>query len=137
MVTFTYKWFVIFYFAISTLSVVFGLIWLINPGKITLQTQKALGEKPPKRILQLLKYLLIFDILNLVFAFFPFRWIHIGYVIWVFIAVYVVGRFMLNWSAFSEYWLKHQDKLPTFFRRLGAVLLVVGVSTYLILYLII
>lgn len=135
MEVFAYKWFIVYYFMISALFSIQGLVWLFNPNHISAQTRKTIQEnKPPKKAIQIIKYLFLFSLISLVLSFFPFNWVHLVYSLWIFVMIYISGRFFLNWESFCAIWKEKKTGLERFFQRTGGFFVGIGIATFLVLY---
>lgn len=134
MEIFTFKWFVLGYFILSGLLTVQGLVLMFSPVLYVKKFEKnKVSEKAPSSLIRLIKYLFLFGLLSFSFSFFPFKIQHFFYSIWILTMVFVVGKTLVNWQGFCQYWVEHSDKLNLFFQKLGAFCLIIGLVTFVIL----
>lgn len=135
MEVFAYKWFTVYYFMISALFSIQGLVWLFNPNHISDLTRKAIQENLfPKKAIRIIKYLFLFSLISFILSFFPFNWARFVYSIWIFVMIFISGRFFLHWENFCEIWKTKKTGLERFYQRLGGFFLGIGIATFLVLY---
>ena len=135
MEAFAFKWFFIYYFALSALFTIQGIIWLIQPSSITEKTRGLIQQTTaPKQPIRIIKYLLLFSLASFAVSFFPLNWVNLLYSLWGLTMVYIAGRFFLKWEDFCAFWESHETGLERFFQRTGAFFLGIGIATFLILY---
>lgn len=135
MEAFSYKWFVLFYFILSAGLTIQGLVWLFAPASVTQKTRRSFtSEKAPSAIIKVIRYLFLFNLVSFILSFFPLSWNHLVYSFWVFVMIFAVGRFLVNWTHFKTFWENREAGLERFFRRTGALLLMIGLATFVLLY---
>lgn len=131
---FTYKWFLLGYFILSGMFTIQGLVLMFSPALYVKKFQKFnSSDKAPPGLIKLIRYLFLFGLLSFIFAFFPFKIQHILYSLWVFTMIFVVGKTLVNWKGFCQYWEVNSKKLDLFFQKLGALCLIIGIATFVIL----
>jgi len=111
-----------------------GLVLMFSPALYKNKFQKYnSAEKAPSGLIKIIRHLFLFGLLSFIFAFFPFKIQHILYSFWIFTMIFVVGKTLLNWKGFCEYWEENSKKLELFFQKLGAFCLIIGIATFVIL----
>lgn len=132
---YAYKWFVVYYFLLSLFMIYPGAKWLFASEIAIKRMSEFLKlEKPPATFLKLLKYLFLFSGVNLALSFFPFNWKHLFHSVWMLMMIFIVGRFLVNWESFGQYWEKRAESLPSFFQKVGALIIFCGFATGILMY---
>ena len=119
MEQFTYKWFLLGYFILSGVFTIQGVVFMFSPALYVKKFQQFNSdEKAPSALIKIIRYLFLFGLLSFVFALFPFKIQHILYSCWIFTMVLVIGKTLVNWRGFCQYWEENSKKLELFFQKL-------------------
>jgi hypothetical protein len=134
MEVFAYKWFVIGYFLLSGYFTVYGLFLMITPSTIAKKFAVYIeSEKAPIPFIRTIRYLFFIGLLSSFLSFFPFKYYHLLYSLWIFMMIFTLGKTLVNWGGFCDYWKAHSDKFELFFQKLGAFFLIIGIATFVLL----
>ena len=135
---FSTKWFLLYYLALGLFAVGFGLYLILkkeNTQKYLLEAAR--DEKPPRLLIRILKYLLLFTLPGFALSFFPFSWIELLFTLWSLLLVYLAGIRLVRWQQTSKLIRAKADSLDDLSRKWGAIMVAVGLAIFLLAYLVI
>jgi hypothetical protein len=98
-------------------------------------TREAEAKCLPSHILKLLRYLLLFSTIGVVFSFGPIQPLTLFHSVFGLGMCFIVGRWLLQWEHLSELILSEKTRIPGAVRKFGIVLLSWGIFSVLILML--
>lgn len=130
---FSAKWFTLYFVVLGCFLVGFGLYLILKKQKAaTFLLEATSQENPPRLLLQILKYFLLFTLPGLVLAFFPFSWIELLFTLWSLLLVYLAGIQLVRWKQRRSIIKASADSLPHSIRRSGAIMVAVGLAIFLL-----
>lgn len=135
---FSAKWFFFYYCITGLLMLGSGGYLILKNHRINNFLQTAAGqEKPPRLLITILKYFALFTLPGLALSFFPFSIIELLFTLWSLLLVYIAGIRLVRWGE-SRRLIKAQPKqAPDLIRKVGAIMVAVGFSIFLLAYLVI
>jgi len=97
--------------------------------------REAEAKRLPSHILKLLRYLLLFSTIGIVFSFGPIQPLTLLHSLFGLGMCFLVGRWLLRWEHLSELILAEKEKIPGAVRKFGILLVSWGVFSALLLIL--
>lgn len=135
---FSTNWFILYTLAVGLLAVTGGLALILKKEKVASYfTEAASDEKPPIRLVRILKYFLLFSLPGLILAFIPFSWIELLFTLWSLLLIFIAGLQLVRWEESRTLIKAHAENLPVIIRRNGAIMVSVGLAIFLLAYFII
>ncbi|HKK47421.1 MAG TPA: hypothetical protein VJ964_17970 [Balneolaceae bacterium] len=133
--TLSAKWFIL-YFALLGILLIGSGIFLILKKKMSSRfiLEATTHEKPPRLLVRILKYLLLFTLPGLVLSFMPFSWIELLFTLWSLLLVYIAGIQLVRWDERRAVIKSQAKDLPNVIRRSGAIMVAVGSALLLLAY---
>lgn len=96
-------------------------------------TREAEAKRLPSHILKLLRYLLLFSTIGVVFSFGPIQPLTLFHSVFGMGMCFLVGRWLLSWEHLSELILAEKEKIPRAVKKFGILLVSWGVVSILII----
>ncbi len=96
-------------------------------------TREAEAKRLPSHILKLIRYLLLFSTIGIVFSFGPIQPLTLLHSLFGLGMCFLVGRWLLKWEHLSELILAEKEKIPGAVRKFGILLVSWGVFSILII----
>lgn len=132
------KWFIFYYLTLGTLGICMGIYLLLRRKTVSENFEQALKqEKPPRLLIRILKYFLLFTLPGFIFSFIPFSWIELLFSVWSLLLVYLAGAQLVRWKQISKLIRKSDRTLRDIILYSGVIMLTVAVATFLLAYLVI
>lgn len=132
------KWFAIYYLAIGFFLVGSGFYLILKKAKAKqFLLSAADDEKPPRLLVLILKYFLLFTLPGLIFSFLPFSLIELLFTLWSLLLVYIAGIRLARWDQSRTLIRASSEKLPEVIRSSGAIMVSVGLAIFLLAYFVI
>jgi hypothetical protein len=129
----SYNWFLLYYFSLSLLILILGLVWILRPFTFAEYLLiSARQEKRPVALVTMLRYFALFTLLSLIFSFFPFSWSELIFTFWCFGIVYLGGSYLLRWEVIRDIIIEKKSEINRVIRRLGATMLAVSVLIFML-----
>ena len=136
--TFSAKWFFFYYCIVGLLLLGGGGYLIFKNHRINNFLQTAADqEKPPRLFITILKYFALFTLPGLVLSFFPFSIIELLFTLWSLLLVYIAGIRLVRWGESRRLIKVQPQQLPAVIRKVGAIMVAVGFSIFLLAYLVI
>lgn len=132
------KWFIFYYMTLGTLSICSGIYLLLRHKTVSENFEQALKkEKPPRLLVRVLKYFLLFTLPGFIFSFIPFSWIELLFSVWSLLLVYLAGVQLVRWKQTGKL-LRNSDRaLKDIIFYSGAIMLTVAIAIFLLAYMVI
>ena len=138
LANFSAKWFVIYYILLGLILSISGILLVVNRQKATeFLSSAADSEKPPRLFIRVLKYFLLFTLPGIVLSFFPFSWIELLFTLWSLLVVYIAGLQLVRWDQTRALIEASSEKTSVLIRRIGAIMVAVGLAILLLAYFVI
>ena len=132
------KWFIIYFALLGILLIGNGIFLILKKGTSSHFILEATNhEKPPRFLVRILKYLLLFTLPGLFLSFMPFSWIELLFTLWSLLLVYIAGIQLVRWDERRAVIKSQAENLPNIIRRSGAIMVAVGSALLLLAYLVI
>ena len=129
MAAFAVKWFTVYYLVFGLFLVIAGALLIMRPKRMRKRLLPLEGsEKPPALLKNVLRYILLFTLPNVVLAFFPFSWVELLAAFCMLILVYLLGSILLRWPQIKVMLHEYRDQLGRYLRTAGATLLALGLA---------
>jgi len=132
---FASKWFLLYYIILGFALVGGGIYLALSNNRIaTFFTDAAANEKPPRLLVRILKYFLLFTLPGLALSFMPFSIIELLFTVWSLFLVYLVGIRLVRWKESRALIRTKSDELPGLICKSGAIMVAVGFAIFLLAY---
>lgn len=129
----SYNWFLLYYFSLSLLLLILGLVWILRPATFSdYLLISARQEKRPVALVTMLRYFAFFTLLSLFFSFFPFSWTELIFSLCCFGIVYLGGSYLLRWEVIRDIILEKGSEINRLIRWQGATMLAVSVLIFML-----
>lgn len=135
---FTSQWFLFYYLAVGFFLVGSGFYLILRKERAKQFLVKASkNENPPRLLVLILKYFLLFTLPGLILSFLPFSIIELLFTLWSLLLVYLAGIRLVHWDQTRTLVRASTEKLPGFIRSSGAIMVSVGLAIFLLAYFVI
>jgi len=133
--TLSTKWFTIYFAGLGILLIGCGIFLILKKEAGTTFILEATDHgKPPRLLVRILKYLLLFTLPGLILSFTPFSWIELLFTLWSLLLVYIAGIQLVRWNERRAIIKSQAKNLPNIIHRSGAIMVAVGSALLLLAY---
>lgn len=125
-----YGWFLIYYFVLGALCLWYGTGFIRQPGiPARYLISSAASAKPPRLILKVLRFTLMFTVISLMVSLFPFSLYEMLFSVVTLGLVFAAGRLLLMWESLRGILVEKQDGLERLTRKVGWMLTGTGIAS--------
>ena len=126
-----YAWFLIFYILMGAGLLWYGLGFIRQPAVFqTYLTKVCDSDKPPRLILRLLRYILMFSLASLIVSFVPFALYEMLYSVLLIVLVFTVGRLFLMWDTIRLVISEKKSAVERLTRKSGYLMVLLSILSF-------
>lgn len=135
---FTTQWFLFYYLGVGLFLVGSGIYLILKKeqAKQFLLTASK-NEHPPRLLVLVLKYFLLFTLPGLILSFLPFSIVELLFTLRSLLLTYIAGIRLVRWEQSRTLIRTSSEKLPEIIRSSGAIMVSVGLAIFLLAYFVI
>jgi hypothetical protein len=122
-----YGWFLIYYFVLGAFSLWYGTGFIRQPGiPASYLITSAASAKPPRLLLKVMRYALMFTVVSLIVSLFPFALVELLFSVVLLGLIFAAGRLFLMWESIRGILGEKRESLEQFFSKVGWMLAALG-----------
>lgn len=126
-----YAWFLIFYILMGAGLLWYGLGFIRQPAVFqTYLTKVSDSEKPPRLILRLLRYILMFSLASLIVSFVPFALYEMLYSVLLIVLVFTIGRLFLMWDTIRQVINEKKSAVERLTQKSGFLMVLLSILSF-------
>ena len=124
-----YGWFLIYYAVVAVLGLWYGSGFIRQPeGFSRYLVRSAEGHRPPRLLLKVLRYTLIFSLISVLLSFYPFAAAELVFSTLMLGLVFASGRVLLLWDQLRVRLVERPESLQRLSVKMGWILVGAAVA---------